>query len=331
MAAPARRMVESPRNAFDPSIGSRSGRVIVFWCPEMEFMADRLVAMHPASYTKGIISWSLFPDGTPNVKIEGVEAIRYNHVVILTSFRHPEKWVEQIAVIYALPRYMAKSLTIVLPFFPTGTMERVEKEGEIATAMTMARIFSTVPATMQGPPRLVMFDVHTLQQRFYFGDGIIPCLITAMNLLLDVLKEHPDRDNLTIVFPDDGAKKRFGTLFGEFPIVVCAKVRQGKERIVHVADGDPEGRHCLIVDDLVQSGGTLRTCKDMLLRMGASAVSGFITHAVFPNEAWRAFVNDGWHTVYLSDSIPETTKHLQALPPFRVISLAREIDRFLFE
>lgn len=71
---------------------------------------------------------------------------------------------------------------------------------------------------------------------------------------------------------DDGAKKRFGTYFNGFPLVVCAKVRAGGERIVHVADGDPKGRHCLIVDDLVQSGGTLRACKDMLLQVGTACV-----------------------------------------------------------
>lgn len=317
---------------YDPPIfGARSKRIIVFFFPEMEAMADRLCATRPL-YEKGHISWSTFPDGTPNVKIQDAQRIRYSHVMLLTSFRDPNKWMAQIAVIYALPRYMAWSLTIVLPFFPTGTMERVEIEGEIATAMTMARILSACPATMQGPPRLVMFDVHTLQQRFYFGDQIIPCLMTAMNVALSEFDKLPYSDNITIVFPDDGSKKRFGTYFeSKYPLVVCAKVRQGEERIMHVADGDPKGRHCIVIDDLVQSGGTLRVCKDMLLKMGAEAVSGFITHAVFPDDAWKKFVGDGWHTVYLTDSIPEITKQLEGRTPFQIISIAPEIDRFLFE
>lgn len=304
--------------------------MLVFFFPEMEQLADLLVAQRP-NYIKGVISWNVFPDGTPNVKIEDAEKIRYNHVVLLTSFRQSERWMEQIAVIYALPRYMAKSLTIVLPFFPTGTMERVEHEGEIATAMSMSRILSCVPPTMQGPPRLVMFDLHTLQQRFYFWDGIVPVLLTAMGLLLEVLNAHPEKETFSIVFPDDGSKKRFGTYFNGFPHIVCAKVRVGGERIVHVADGDPQGRHCLIVDDLVQSGGTLRVCKDVLLQRGAAAVSGFITHAVFPSDAWKNFLNDGWHTLYVTDSVPETTKKIQGQSPFKVLSIVKEIDRFLFE
>jgi phosphoribosylpyrophosphate synthetase len=68
---------------------------------------------------------------------------------------------------------MVRSLTLVLPYFPTATMERVEEEGQIATAKTLARMLSAIPITNAGPTRLVCFDIHALSERFYFADSYV--------------------------------------------------------------------------------------------------------------------------------------------------------------
>lgn len=70
---------------------------------------------------------------------------------------------EQLSVIYALPKLFVSSFTLVLPFFPTGTSERMEDEGDVATAFTLARILSNIPASRGGPTSLVTFDIHALQ------------------------------------------------------------------------------------------------------------------------------------------------------------------------
>ena len=77
------------------------------------------------------------------------------------------------------------SFTLILPFFPTGTSERVEREGEIATAVTLARILSNIPPSRGGPCSTLIFDIHALQERFYFGDNILPCFESGIPLLLN--------------------------------------------------------------------------------------------------------------------------------------------------
>jgi len=71
------------------------------------------------------------------------------------------------AVILSLPRYFARSLTLVLPYFPTGTMERIEQEGQIATAVTLATILSAIPLCSAGPARIVIYDIHALQGEIF--------------------------------------------------------------------------------------------------------------------------------------------------------------------
>lgn len=104
-----------------------------------------------------------FADGFPDLFVENATSIRNRHVAFLASFTNPTVIFEQISVIYALPRLFVSSFTLVLPFFPTGTMERVETEGDIATANTLARLLSNVPPSRGGPTSLVIFDIHALQ------------------------------------------------------------------------------------------------------------------------------------------------------------------------
>jgi len=107
----------------------------------------------------------------------------------------------------------------------------------------------------------VFFDIHALQEQFYFTDNCIVQLKSCVRLLRDRLALLPD-DKIVIVFPDDGAYKRFHSKFPSFPSVVCHKIRDGDNRIVEIRDGLEyvANAHCVIVDDLVKSGGTIIEC-----------------------------------------------------------------------
>lgn len=168
----------------------------------------------------------------------------------------------------------------------------------------------------------------------------------------------------TIAFPDDGAAKRFADCFGpEFRIIVCSKVREGDRRIVRIVDRrnwpaairpsalhpreewwasaaectvearrskiyaseDPMA-HVLIVDDLVQSGGTLHECRVALQGEGAKSVSAYVTHAVFPNDSHLRFTTvggdrSGFRHIYVTDTNPVVATKLRALEPFCVLSI----------
>ena len=228
------------------------------------------------------------------------------------------------------------SFTLVLPFFPTGTAERVAVEGEVATAVTLARMLSSTPPNRGGPTSAVIFDIHALQERFYFGDAILPCFESGIPMLLKRLQKLEDAQNVVIAYPDEGAYKRFHSFFDRagYKSVVCTKVRQKEKRIVKLKEGEPAGRHCVIVDDLVQSGGTLIECQALLQKLGATKVSAYVTHGVFPNKSWKRFTSEGaggqgFSNFWITDSCPMTVKDVEGLKPFEVLSLARRIAKSL--
>lgn len=310
-------------------------KVVLFYCPETKALADKIAADSDAIELRSI-SWGKFPDGFPNIFIPNAQGIRGQHVAFLASFSSPAVIFEQIPVIYALPKLFVASFTLVLPFFPTGTSERMEDEGDIATAFTLARLLSNIPISRGGPTSLVTFDIHALQERFYFGDNILPCFESGIPLLKRRLQDLPDSNNISIAFPDDGAWKRFHKQLQHFPTVVCAKVREGDQRIVRIKEGDPKGRHIVIVDDLVQSGGTLIECQKVLAAHGAAKISAYVTHGIFPNKSWERFGHDdGGHPetaftyFWITDSCPLTVKEVLNRPPFEVLSLASSISASL--
>eukprot|EP00195_Chlamydomonas_chlamydogama_P015597 CAMPEP_0202902958 /NCGR_PEP_ID=MMETSP1392-20130828/19650_1 /ASSEMBLY_ACC=CAM_ASM_000868 /TAXON_ID=225041 /ORGANISM="Chlamydomonas chlamydogama, Strain SAG 11-48b" /LENGTH=355 /DNA_ID=CAMNT_0049589863 /DNA_START=336 /DNA_END=1403 /DNA_ORIENTATION=+ len=306
---------------------------VLFYTPETEHLAKKVAQLGGASIELGKIRWRKFADGFPDLFVENAMNIRNKHVAFLASFHNPSVIFEQISVIYALPRLFVGSFTLVLPFFPTGTLERVETEGDVATAFTLARILSNVPPSRGGPTSLVIFDIHALQERFYFGDAVLPLFESGVPLLLERLRQLPDRDNITIAYPDEGAWKRFHYQFKAegYPEVVCTKVRDGAKRIVRVKEGDCKGRHVVIVDDLVQSGGTLLECQLVLASMGAKHVSAYVTHGVFPNYSWQKFspqngenASSGFKYFWITDSCTVATQ-VANLAPFEVLSLAAPI------
>ncbi|PNY10107.1 ribose-phosphate pyrophosphokinase mitochondrial-like [Trifolium pratense] len=130
---------------------------------------------------------------------------------------------------------------------------------------------------------------------------------------------------ISIAFPDDGAWKRFHKQLQHFPTVVCAKVREGDKRIVRIKEGEPKGRHIVIVDDLVQSGGTLIECQKVLAAHGASKISAYVTHGIFPNKSWERFGHDNggnpesaFTYFWITDSCPLTVKEVMHRPPFEL-------------
>ena len=177
----------------------------------------------------GTIKWRRFPDGYPNIFIDNADDIRGRHVAFLASFHDAATIFEQISVVYSLPKMFVASFTLILPFFPTGTFERVDKEGEVPTAVTLARMLSNIPSSRGGPTSTIIFDIHALQERFYFGDGVSPLFESGIPLLLEQLAElkrgDAGKEEIAIAYPDEGACKRFHGFFeDEFTEVVCTKV-----------------------------------------------------------------------------------------------------------
>ncbi|XP_028550070.1 ribose-phosphate pyrophosphokinase 4 isoform X2 [Dendrobium catenatum] len=295
--------------------------VCLFFCEEMRNLAE-LIAMESDAIELRSIDWRNFEDGFPNLFISNAHGIRGQHVSFLASFSSPGVIFEQLSIIYALPRLFVSSFTVVLPFFPTGSYERMEEEGDVATAFTLARILSNIPISRGGPSSLVIFDIHALQERFYFGDNVLPFFESGMPLLKNRLQQLPDSDNYSVIMIRRNLHAQ----------IVCTKVREGDHRFVRLKEGDPKGRHVVIVDDFVQSGGTLIECQKVLAAHGAAKISAYVTHGIFPNKTWQRFKYDdgvspdkGMRYFWITDSCPHTVNEVKGIPPFEVLSLAGSI------
>ena len=148
-----------------------------------------------------------------------------------------------------------------------------------------------------------------------------------------------------IAFPDDGAQKRYKNVFfklfkthntgsGDFEsycqtrMIVCAKQRHKDKRKVVIKEGlqNIDGKRIIIVDDMVQTGGTIISCAKLLRSKGAKRVDAFVTHGVFPKRSWQRFLSDDIDHFYVTDSIPKNA----TLPKekFTVLSIA-PIVRYL--
>ncbi|UJR09603.1 hypothetical protein I4U23_013838 [Adineta vaga] len=311
---------------------------ILFYAQEMKNLAEEIRSCSTENPIElGIIDWKEFPDRWPNIFIRNSERIRNSHVLFLASLHNPQTIFEQISLLYHLPKYLCRSLKVLLPYFPTGTMERIQIQGEIATAYSLAQMLSAIPLTRTGPCEVVIFDIHALQNQFYFSSNIIVRLESTVGLLLHQLENRQDQDEkYAIAFPDDGAHKRFGQMFDErtYPVLICSKIREGDQRKTTIKEGDPKGYHCMIVDDLVQSGGTLIECAHALLQKGATNVSAFVGHGIFPNDSWKKFLYSEnpkvhFHTFYVTNTYPNTQVLIDK-PPFKVLSIAKLLYHICF-
>jgi phosphoribosylpyrophosphate synthetase len=230
------------------------------------------------------IVWDLFPDGTDKIDIQNSEQVAGKKVLFLANTESNSIFLSQLHVLNYVGCLRPGSLTIVLPFLTTGTMERIDtkEKDRVPTAFTTINMFNCLPQI--GPPTLIItYDIHALQEQFYFHHPAVAGLCSAIPLLLEYVTKW-DADIDCVAFPDDGATKRFEKLFpNSWTKITCGKVRpqDGGKPVVSVKEGDPSGKHVLIVDDQTKSGGTFFSCIDVLMKGGASKVSAFVTHPVF--------------------------------------------------
>jgi len=156
-------------------------------------------------------------------------------------------------------------------------------------------------------------------------------LMSAIPLLIEALPK-----GTTIAFPDEGAAKRFKKSFpATFPIIVCSKVREEEKRIIRLTDKinwptDKQQQqvaldHVCIVDDLVQTGGTLNECRLALQTAGAKTVSCYVTHCVFPNKGYTKFMEGGpyfgFRNFYTTNTISEVADEIADKKPFQVLKI----------
>jgi ribose-phosphate pyrophosphokinase len=291
--------------------------------PNFQELGEKIAASRGMNFPQ--VDFKSFPDSWPNLFAHKVkECIEHQDVTYIGDFSKPEDLFMQYALMRWILDYYAGKLRVIMPYFPVGTMERIAEKGEIATAKYFADIMSHLPEGRNAKTSIHTFDIHALVERFLFDSFKVNAeMHTAMNHVRDLAKGK------VIVFPDDGAHKRFGKDFPDNEIIILSKVREWEVRKMALKEGNPEGKDLLLVDDLIQSGNTLIEAAKFLRSLGAKSVSGYATHGVFPGESHKKLA-EHLDILYVTDSIPINISRAQEVSNMLIISLQKDFEKIIF-
>lgn len=282
-------------------------------------LAEAIGAALQLPLTKGFVK--RFADMEVFVEIQ--ENVRGEDVYIVqgTAFPANDNLMELLILTDALKRSSAKRITAVMPYFGYARQDRRSGPRTPISAKLVSNLIERA-----GVDRVMTLDLHAGQIQGFFD---IPTdnLFAAPLFARDILDVHRGRgDQIVIVSPDVGGVVRARALAKRLgpntPIAICDKRREraGHSEVMHVI-GDIEGMHCILVDDIVDSGGTLVNAAKALLEHGATEVEAYITHGVLSGGAVSRITNSPLKTLVLTDSIMPT-EAVKAARNIRVLSIA---------
>ncbi len=208
---------------------------------------------------------------------------------------------EQLIMVDAAHRASAKRITVVAPFFGYGRQDRKAEGREPITAKLVANLFASA-----GAKRLVSVDLHSGQIQGFF-DGPVDHL-TAMPVLVDWMQKNLG-DDLVVVSPDAGrvkvAERYANQLHADIAIVHKRRVK-GQKNAVEAKDvvGDVDGRTCVLIDDMIDTAGTIVAAAEQLVEKGASSVYAACTHGVFSGPAIDRLKNSVLQKIVITDTLP---------------------------
>ena len=244
-----------------------------------------------------------FANGEIYVRFE--ESVRGCDAFVLQSHAAPiNTWVmEQLLMVDALKRASAKRITVVVPFYPYARQDKKHRGREPISARLIADLFRTA-----GAHRLMTVDLHTAQIQGFF-DGPVDHLF-ALPLLTDHVARRYDTDNVTIVAPDSGrvrVAERWTDRLGGCPLAFIHKTRDPlvpNQVVANRVVGDVQGRIAVIVDDMIDTGGTITKAADVLFAAGAAEVVVAATHGVLSEPATDRLKNSRISEVVITDTLP---------------------------
>ena len=236
--------------------------------------------------------------------VEVLENIRGEDVFVIQSTSYPanDNLMELLVMLDALRRASARRVTAVLPYFGYARQDRKTGPRTPISAKLVANLITTA-----GANRVLTMDLHAGQIQGFFD---IPLdNLTAEPVLSDDIKEIYNGDDLVVVSPDVGGVFRARTiakrLDAELAIIDKRRERAGVSEVMNVI-GEIEGRRCILVDDIVDSAGTLCNAGVALMEKGAKSVAAYVTHGVLSGGAVGRVASSPFERLVTTDSIMAT-------------------------
>ena len=268
----------------------------IFSCTQSTELSEKIAA---AFGTKlGNVITSTYSDGEFQPSFE--ESVRGSRVFIIGSTNPgADHLMEMLLMLDAAKRASARHITAVLPYFGWARQDRKDKPRVPIAAKMVASILETAGAT-----RIITMDLHADQIQGFFEKPVDH--LYASTVFLPYLRSLK-LDNLTIASPDMGGSKRAYAYSKalESDVVICYKQRAKANIISHMElIGDVTGKNVVLVDDMVDTAGTLTAAANLMMERGAISVRAICTHPVLSGEAYERVENSKLEELIVTDSIP---------------------------
>ena len=308
-------------------------RMALFTCDASRYFAEKVVeAMNrikPESdpeVTLGPLEVSRFSDG--EFQPYYAESVRgATCFIIQSTFPTADNLMELLLVIDAAKRASANRVIAVIPYYGWARQDRKDKPRTSIGAKLVANMLKVA-----GADAVMTCDLHADQIQGFFDMPVnhLYASYDFLNILEKMAKKYPD--TLTLAAPDMGGAKRVNAYAKKLhtPMVICHKTRAKAnviEKIVPI--GEVEGRDIVIIDDIIDTAGTLTEAANELLKRGARSVRAFATHPVLSGPAYERIDKSALSEVYVTDTIPLDPSKKALQSKFRVVSLADTFARMI--
>ncbi len=268
----------------------------IFPCSQSTELASQIAKSFGINLGKVITS--KYSDGEFQPSFE--ESIRGSRIFIVGS-THPgsDNLMEMLLMIDAAKRASARHITAVLPYFGWARQDRKDKPRVPIAAKLVAKMLETAGAT-----RIITMDLHADQIQGFFEKPVDH--LYASTIFLPYLR-NLNLENLTIASPDMGGSKRAYAYSKalQSDVVICYKQRAKANVITHMElIGDVKGKNVVLVDDMVDTAGTLSKAADLMIERGALSVRAICTHPILSGNAYEKLENSKLEELIVTDSIP---------------------------
>lgn len=277
-------------------------KVNIFAGRATRYLAEKIAEAYGQELGK--VSIASFADGEFQPSFE--ETVRGNDLFLIQStFAPVDNLFELLLMIDAAKRASAKRIVAVIPYFGFARQDRKDKPRVSIGAKLVTDLL-----TAAGVNRIVTMDLHSDQIQGFFNLPVDH--LYASSIFIPHLKKL-NLPNLTIASPDTGGTKRAAAYakFLNTDLVICFKQRSKANQIDKMTIiGDVEGRDIVLVDDIIDTGGTMCKAADMMMERGATSVRALCTHPVFSGNAFERIHNSSIVELFVTDTIPrqETEK-----------------------
>ncbi len=253
----------------------------------------------------GLVPTSAYEFANSEIYVRFEESVRGSDAFVIQSHTAPvNEWImEHLIMVDALKRASAKRITVVMPFYGYARQDKKHRGREPISARLMADLFKTA-----GADRLIAVDLHTAQIQGFF-DGPVDHLM-ALPILSTYVREKYGHEQLAIVSPDAGRIKvaeQWSNRLGGAPLAFIHKTRdieRPNESVANRVVGDVTGRICVLVDDMIDTGGTIVKATEALMNDGAAGVVIAATHAILSDPAVDRLKNCSATEIVVTNTLP---------------------------